>query len=530
MIPPLIPLPASKPNNHDDKEDLFATLFTPSTPRASPTLRPVQDDDLAQALRPLRHTRTASVDSEFGAFVSVSSAEDPLGPPTVEGVQSVSLSPLQNLDFFDRFTEDAKAATERNKKEVLDELLEHEDDPLYFLHADSAAAGFQPRSSTSTPIEPSSQQSLIDLSPTDEFWSAKPVPAADIVHLQASVAESKEGRQSRHPTRHGNRTEPTHPPSISRRTSLPPSPIRASHPELHSAQPITASSSFTPSTFPTKWVSSLLSRPSQRRTASVDDAEAHSTIDKPSPPQTTSMISRIQSTVLDASVSITHGTPFASDTYIPPSGAPGFSGDRTWNTGGFEFDKDRVEKKSVRLVGRREMTTPVLTAEVADLIRPNFPALSRLPRSWNLLYSLDQHGISLNTLYARCDSHKGGAVVVMQDSENALFGAWVGEGIHHSNGSYYGGGESFLWKALPGGHLQVFKWTGKNDYVALCEPDYISFGGGDGHYGLYLDDTLIDGSSAPCPTFNNEPLCSDGPRQGENVTFECVGLEVWGVG
>lgn len=52
----------------------------------------------------------------------------------------------------------------------------------------------------------------------------------------------------------------------------------------------------------------------------------------------------------------------------------------------------------------------------------------------------------------------------------------------------------------------------------------------DGHYGLYLDDTLSDGSSARCPTFDNDPLCSAGPRQGEGVTFECVGLEVWGVG
>ena len=53
----------------------------------------------------------------------------------------------------------------------------------------------------------------------------------------------------------------------------------------------------------------------------------------------------------------------------------------------------------------------------------------------------------------------------------------------------------------------------------------------DGKYGLYLDDTLLDGSSAWCPTFANEPLCSDlGHKQGDTVTFECVGLEVWGVG
>lgn len=52
----------------------------------------------------------------------------------------------------------------------------------------------------------------------------------------------------------------------------------------------------------------------------------------------------------------------------------------------------------------------------------------------------------------------------------------------------------------------------------------------DGNYGLYLDETLSDGSSARCPTFENEPLCSAGPRQGGSIRFECVGLEIWGVG
>ena len=35
----------------------------------------------------------------------------------------------------------------------------------------------------------------------------------------------------------------------------------------------------------------------------------------------------------------------------------------------------------------------------------------------------------------------------------------------------------FMWK-FDGEKLEVFKWTGKNDYVALCEPEFISFGGG----------------------------------------------------
>jgi hypothetical protein len=46
---------------------------------------------------------------------------------------------------------------------------------------------------------------------------------------------------------------------------------------------------------------------------------------------------------------------------------------------------------------------------------------------------------------------------------------------------------SFLWRyqhpsskedELEEGTLDVYKWTGRNDYVALCEPGFISFGGG----------------------------------------------------
>lgn len=56
----------------------------------------------------------------------------------------------------------------------------------------------------------------------------------------------------------------------------------------------------------------------------------------------------------------------------------------------------------------------------------------------------------------------------------------------------------------------------------------------DGHYGLYISSSLISGTTAPCPTFGNAVLCahdehrSKGP--GGMESFDCVGLEVWGVG
>jgi hypothetical protein len=55
----------------------------------------------------------------------------------------------------------------------------------------------------------------------------------------------------------------------------------------------------------------------------------------------------------------------------------------------------------------------------------------------------------------------------------------------------------------------------------------------DGHYGLFLDDVLQDGSSAPCPTFANEILCTGETPAGsssKSLDFECVGVEVWAIG
>ena len=93
---------------------------------------------------PHAHTRTASVESDFGSFVSVPSAEDPLHHPlsATDGDGVGSFGSLQSFGFFDRFGEEARAATAKNKAGVLDELLQHQDDPLYFLQDVDGACSF----------------------------------------------------------------------------------------------------------------------------------------------------------------------------------------------------------------------------------------------------------------------------------------------------------------------------------------------------------------------------------------------------
>ena len=63
----------------------------------------------------------------------------------------------------------------------------------------------------------------------------------------------------------------------------------------------------------------------------------------------------------------------------------------------------------------------------------------------------------------------------------------------------------------------------------------------DGKTGIYLAQSLLDGSSAKCVTFDNEVLCAEEGEEGNatgtgvpklegrTAKFEIIGLEVWGL-
>ena len=72
--------------------------------------------------------------------------------------------------------------------------------------------------------------------------------------------------------------------------------------------------------------------------------------------------------------------------------------------------------------------------------------------------------------------------------------------------------------------FKAFPYSGMNDFMIYCESGFLSVGGGDGHYGLFLDDQLDKGISETCPTFGNEPLSEEGRK------FEVYGVEIWYVG
>jgi hypothetical protein len=72
--------------------------------------------------------------------------------------------------------------------------------------------------------------------------------------------------------------------------------------------------------------------------------------------------------------------------------------------------------------------------------------------------------------------------------------------------------------------FKAFPYSGVNDYYINSETGYLSVGAGDGHYGLWLDDSLQVGHSGRCDTFGNEPLSDEGEK------FSIIGVEVWVIG
>merc|ERR1712000_112237 len=210
-------------------------------------------------------------------------------------------------------------------------------------------------------------------------------------------------------------------------------------------------------------------------------------------------------------------------------------------------------------------TAKLLSHAVAEEVRAMVPERLRILDDWRLVYSLEQDGASLSTLYQMCRQYAGrrvGFVLVVKDQEGATFGAYLSE-YPRPAPSYFGNGECFLWRAstlnaLPPPpsadttnitrnttlappssppsrptasptpsetiRFKAFPYSGLNDFYINCETGFLSVGSGGGHYGLWLNDSFEFGHSSRCETFGNEPLSDEGDK------FGVLGVELWAVG
>lgn len=137
--------------------------------------------------------------------------------------------------------------------------------------------------------------------------------------------------------------------------------------------------------------------------------------------------------------------------------------------------------------------------------------------TWHLAYSTSRHGASLKSLYRKLSGTDSPVLLVIKDSNDQMFGSFLSHPLRPSD-KFYGTGETFLFLLHP--RFKCFKWTGENSFFIKGDLDSFAIGGGSGHFGLWLDETLYLGRSSPCYTFNNCCL-------SETSDFNVIELEVW---
>ncbi|XP_025419082.1 oxidation resistance protein 1 isoform X3 [Sipha flava] len=149
--------------------------------------------------------------------------------------------------------------------------------------------------------------------------------------------------------------------------------------------------------------------------------------------------------------------------------------------------------------------TEILTEEHRKQLSRHLPARAE-GYMWTLIFSTLQHGFSLNSMYRKMSKVESPILLVIQDTQNNVFGALTSCALKMSD-HFYGTGESLLFTFCP--DFQVYNWTGDNMYFIKGNNESLSIGAGDGKFGLWLDGDLNQGRTEACNTYGNEPLVNE---------------------
>jgi len=165
-----------------------------------------------------------------------------------------------------------------------------------------------------------------------------------------------------------------------------------------------------------------------------------------------------------------------------------------------------------------------------------------IPRSlriykWERIFSISRDGDAFITMLEKCSDYKNTLMVIRTTKGHILGGfaseEWRGQESRQERKTYFGTGTCFLFSnspesptGNPESQLNLYPWTGSNDYCQICDADrqYIAMGGGDGHFGLVVKEGFLYGTTGRCATFNNPQLIP-----GIDGTFDVQDFEVWGM-
>eukprot|EP00536_Pseudo-nitzschia_multiseries_P019235 jgi/Psemu1/328977/estExt_fgenesh1_pg.C_41800001 len=161
--------------------------------------------------------------------------------------------------------------------------------------------------------------------------------------------------------------------------------------------------------------------------------------------------------------------------------------------------------------------------------------------SWRRLYGLGRDGDSFEGCLRIIGAVKR-TLMVVRTTKGDIFGGYADAPWHsrkaNATAHFYGSASSCLFSfnstltefsrssSPDDASINVYRWTGKNRYIQVCDVSskMLAFGGGGdkGAFGLCLQEDFQRGTTGHCDTFDNDPLCSSHDR-----TFDIVDVEFW---
>ena len=174
--------------------------------------------------------------------------------------------------------------------------------------------------------------------------------------------------------------------------------------------------------------------------------------------------------------------------------------------------KKKVLKNIFSLTG----TPKIINQPEIEAVRLFMPIRFR-NMSWKLLYQTSVDGVSLKTIYKKCEK-KAPLVLLIKTDKRVRMGAFLTEGLANKR-SYYGTGEMFVFHFAP---LFIgYKWSQKNKLFMASSLTDIAIGQSEGGgSAIYIGNHLEYGYSSACETFDSPPLA--GLKQ-----FHINEMELW---
>ncbi|KOB67382.1 Oxygen resistance protein 1 [Operophtera brumata] len=191
---------------------------------------------------------------------------------------------------------------------------------------------------------------------------------------------------------------------------------------------------------------------------------------------------------------------------VLPARAQGYMWQLAFSTSQHGFSLASMYRKMQRV------DSPVLLV-IQDTDNNSLELCSELPARaqgymWQLAFSTSQHGFSLASMYRKMQRVDSPVLLVIQDTDNNVFGALTSCALHPSE-HFYGTGESLLFafqrvedrRHSPTQAEDTDEHQQNKEDKEVCTLSVLS-----GKFGIWLDGDLYLGRTQRCTTYGNEPL------------------------